>query len=141
MPRLKPLPEVSVKRRKAPFENSVHFGYGDAVIDHRHACGGGALGADVHLRGGEHTAPAVDYEAEIAQIVGKTAAGAEGEFGLVLRIFAYPRRQFDGAYVPALAVMGAAFGNEHAVAVLQVLQELRALRLGAKLSAIPCHQY
>ena len=67
----------------------------------------------------EHTAAAMHNKRIIFQIFGKFTAGGKGISRLYTRKFRNPMREFDGSNVTALAVMGAALGNQNLVTIME----------------------
>ena len=95
------------------------MGDGNAVVGKWHARVGGGFPAVVHLPAVEHAAPAVDDQLVGGQILGEVPAGGVLQPQVFAGVLPQPPGDFHRADVLALAVVGAALGDEHPVPVLQ----------------------
>ena len=96
----------------------------EAVVDDGNALRRGAGETRLHLFFVEHTAAAVDDQPDARKILRKLAAGGEPELRGCAGERADPRGELFGADVAALAVMGAALGDEHDVSVPERFKRL-----------------
>ena len=105
----------------------MHLGDGHAVIGDGHPGSHGPLHPGLHLPVVEHTAAAVDGQRDAVKVLRKFAAGSEAELQVFFAGVAVdPRRQLHRADILALAMMGAALGDQHRIAIPQVIQRRRA---------------
>ena len=125
------------KRLQASAQNPVHLGDGHAVVDHGDA--GGLGDGDPVLHGGlvEHTAAAVDHQVEAGKVLGELSAGAKGEVKNLSGVIPNPAGDLHRADVVALAVVGAALGDQDPVPVLQLGKGLRPGGQCGKLAFVP----
>ena len=95
-----------------------------AVVGHGNALVGSAAVTVLHLPFVQHAAAAVDDKPVRGQVCGKFRAAGPGKSEIFSGKFPDPFRQFFRADVATLAVVGAAFGDEDPVAVLQKLKTM-----------------
>ncbi len=97
----------------------------------------------LHLPLRQHTAAAMDDHGVFlrGKLLGEAPAGGEFKAKVPSRVLPDPSGQLHRADVLALAVVGTALGNEHLFAVLQLLEERRALRRRFEEALEPRHQY
>lgn len=119
-----------------PGQDAVHIGNGNAVVGHGHVLLPGSLLPIGHFLGVQHAAAAVDHQLDFLEQVREAFAAGEDEFRLGPGEFANPVGHFHGANVVALAVVGAAFRNQHLVPVFQFPQLYGAFNEGAQLALV-----
>ena len=110
------------EQSKRTIENAVHMSDGNAIVGHRHIPLGAVPQTILHFPLVQHAAAAVHDKCVLAHVLRKLIARGKRELHILAGKSANPVRQFFRANIAALAVMRAAFGDEHSIAILQRIQ-------------------
>ena len=95
---------------------------GNAIVGHRHIPLGAVPQTILHFPLVQHAAAAVHDKCILAHVLRKLITRGKRELHIFAGKSANPVRQFFRANIAALAVMRAAFGDEHSIAILQRIQ-------------------
>ena len=107
---------------EAAFQGSGDQGDYGAVVGEGDGLVGGGAHAVLDFAVVQHAAAAVDHHGIRGKVLWEFGAGAELEIQGLAGVLLEPVWQLYGSNVAALAVVGAALGDQNGVAVLQLIQ-------------------
>ena len=117
-------------------EDAVDVCDNEPVVGHRHALVGGTLVAVAHFAFVEHARAAVDDDFVGPEVFGELRSGAGFDDDVLAAELLEPAGDFDGSDIVALTVVGAAFGDEDAVADTSPAPSNRSAAAGSPASSL-----